>query len=350
VAKVILIFLLALLFTAPRAMAIEYEFDGGQVTALGGITTQPAALGYLDTKYSFSASATSFEYTKYSLQNNSFEQNSAPLAMKPVFVGSAMSTSYGGWSFLVYSTQTEYRANLGSFDGVTTTDSDLTIRSSGFSALVSSALRVHANWSLGWGLVLSQLQTDATTLTANTATASKTLIDSESSTQATQAAMNMGFLYSSEEFVLGFKGTTPPALLARSGKLRTRTVVTGTNTYTDTTENQAQNLDSDWTYEAGVRLGRTGFSYVLSDAFRSNGQHQYKFGFEYVATWGTIASGASYLNYKGNSASKLTVGFVKDHKNFKWGVGPYYQNNVNSDAGALNSRTYGVLYSSEIRY
>jgi hypothetical protein len=339
---------------APASHGVDQDFNGGSVTSTTGVTSQPASLAFIRREKRFSASVTSFDKTDFNFQGiNSIEED-RPFTMKPLYVGSAFSTRYGGWSLLIVNAPYEYRTELIAESSGIQSLTDFKILGDALAAQISTGWQIGENWGLGGAFVLSHAQIQS----GNTSYVSAPTIEifsvSETRQEIKQVQAVLGALYVLDEFVFGLKWVSSPAVVSSQGKNRTRstqtTLPTGAPTYTDIKTNEKPEINREQHIETGLRFGRNGFSYILSHDWESSGMNTLRFAFEYVGSWGTISSALSAANLDKAEQKGLTLGFIKDHENFKWGVGPYFREVKGANASDLSTRSWGVLYSSEIRY
>lgn len=343
-----------LLFFPILAFAVEHNFDGGSITATSGVTNQPASLAFVRRQKSFTASATTFEKFDFNIQQTASIEEERPFSMRPVSVGSAFSTTYGGWSLMIFNTPNDYRAEQSQISAGTDVQSDFALESDVVTGMFSTGWKLGDRWGLGGGLALSQLQSATRVNAFSRSATAEGFLNTEVRQELQQLQLLLGTMYVLDEFVFGLKWTSSPTKISASGKIRTRVLQTalptGAPVYVDSKANSKPEMDNDFSVETGVRFGRNGFSYLLSHNYVSSGLQTVSFGFEYVGTWGTIATALSGADLDGNEQRTWSFGFIKDHENFQWGVGPYIREFHGSNQGDLTARAFGVLYSSEIRF
>ncbi|MFN8847981.1 MAG: hypothetical protein ACK5V3_04645 [Bdellovibrionales bacterium] len=343
-----------LLLLAPFSHGVDQDFNGGSVTSTTGVTSQPASLAFIRREKRFSASVTSFDKTDFDFQGvNSIEED-RPFTMKPLYVGSAFSTQYGGWSLLIVNAPFEYRSELIADTSGVQSLTDFKILGDALAAQISTGWQIGENWGLGGALILSHAQIQFANASFVSAPTVEIFSTSETRQEFKQIQAVLGTLYVLDEFVLGMKWVSSPAVVSSQGKTRTRStqtaLPTGAPNYTDTKSNLKPEISHDHRIETGLRLGRKGFSYILSHDWQSSGMNTLRFAFEYVGGWGTISTAVSAADLDQAAQKSLTLGFIKDHDNFKWGVGPYYREAKGANTNDLSTTSWGVLYSSEIRY
>ena len=339
---------------APPTFGVDQDFNGGSVTSTTGVTSQPASLAFIRREKRFSASVTSFDKTDFNFKGvNSIEED-RPFTMQPLYVGSAFSTRYGGWSLLIVNSPFEYRTELIAEASGAQSLTDFKVLGDALAAQLSTGWKLGENWGLGGALVLAHAQIQSASTSFISAPTLELFTVSESRQEFKHIQAVLGTLYVLDEFVFGLKWVSSPSLISSEGKLRTRAtqtaLPTGAPSYTDVKSKDKPEISHDHTIESGVRFGRNGFSYILSHEWESSGLNTLRFAFEYVGSWGTISSSLSAADLDGAEQKGITLGFIKDHENFKWGVGPYYREASGAGANDLSTSSWGVLYSSEIRY
>ena len=322
--------------------AVEYQFDLGEITATGEVTSYPAGLGWLSNNQ-FSASALAVENRSYRFNNELLSSEASTISLRPISFSSGLGRSWGGWSLLVNSSDQAYSGKLES----ASQSSDFTLQINSLTGQLGCGLKLNPQWALGWSLLVGQVNTDLIS-----AHVTQPLVFSlnrqQSKTQFFQ--MGIGADFRGELITVGFHLLSPNWVLSTIGKSRTQSLVASTDSMTDTTIDYLYSPPMLWSEEIGIRFGRDGFVYTLSDNYQFNGQHTFKGGFEYVASWGTVASGTLFSRFNSMTRQKILVGFARKKENFHWAVGPFLERESYETTSGTNSQNYGVLYSSEIAY
>lgn len=335
-------------------LAIDHDFNGGAVTSTTGVTSQPASLAFIRRQKQFSASVTSFEKTDFDFPELSSIEEDRPLSMRPVSVGSAFSTTYGGWSLLVFNTPFEFRAEQIISEVSLNSSSDFAILGESVVGLFSTGWKIGDNWGLGGSLLFSQTQTSSSTSSYVQNSSNEIFTISETREQSQQFQIAIGSLYVLDEFALGLRWISKPTIISSQGRSRIRAtqtaLPTGAPSFTDVRTRTKPELTIPHIIESGVRFGRSGFSYLLSHTYELTGLQTANLAFEYVGSWGTITTAVMASGVEKNTQRGWSFGFIKDHENFKWGVGPYFREVKGENSGDISVKTWGLLYSSEIRY
>lgn len=322
--------------------AVEYHFDLGEITATGEVTHFPAGLGWIS-ENQFSASAIALENRSYQFKNELLNSEANPLSLRPISIGSGMGRSWGGWSLLVSTSDQVYSGKIEN----AVQSSDSVLRINRLSGQLGCGLRLSSSWAIGWSLGLAQSNSDSTTIQALQPLA---LVAQRQQTKTQTYQVGMGSTFRGDLVTLGFHFLTPNWVLSSSGKTRTQSLLAATDLLTDTNEDTRALPGAVWSGEVGLRFGHQGFIYMFSDDYQFNGQHTLKAGFEYAASWGTIATGVLDSRFGSTALQKLRVGFAWKKGNFHWAIGPSIERESSNSLAETETRSYSVLYSSEISY
>lgn len=346
-------FALGLCTLAPRSsVAIEHLFEGDNVTPIGtiSIAEQPAGLAWIGSKWSFSASASSLNKTYYEVQETGFDNEDTPLSIKPLYVATGKGTSWGGWVLHLQNSEFDFRSKARTSSGGIESTADLRTKINGLTATLAAGLRLSPHWSLGWGARLVQLQQESLVIGKSFDGTNTTLTVQQSNYQAASYALTMGAVMDYPSVRLGLSLQTPNQLLSETGETTGKTLSTNGGNYSESKANYALGRDQDWRVNAGVRLGREGSTVLLSDAYTSRGDHQPTVGWEYRGQEYLWALSTSYRYFQGSTNLRFVAGMVSKSENFDWGFGPSYEVDERSDQGAINSKSWNLLYATEIRY
>lgn len=346
-------FALGLCTLAPlSSLAIEHLFEGDNVTPIGtiSIAEQPAGLAWVASKWSFSASASSLNKTYYEVQEAGFDNQDTPLSIKPMYVATGKGASWGGWVLHLQNSEIDFRSKASTSSGGIDSTADLRTKINGLAATIAAGLKLSENWSIGWGTRLVQLQQETLVIGKSFDGTDTTLTVQQSNYQAVLYALTMGAVMDYPNVRLGLSLQAPNQMLSETGEMNGRTLTTNGGQYAESKSDYILNRDQEWRVNAGVRLGREGSTVLLSDAYTSRGDHQPTVGWEYRGREYIWALSTSYRYYQGATNLKFVAGMVSKSENFDWGFGPSYEVDERSDQGAINSRSWNLLYATEIRY
>lgn len=330
--------------------AVEFHFNQGEITSLGEVTIFPSILGWLESSKKFSAAVNSLESKTYKFENEKYQSVTEPLTVRPVFLSSGLSKSWGGWSLIIKNNSDNFKTFSSEFINSTQTDVSMETNYNNLNALIGAGLKLSENWSIGWNLVVNQIEYKKNELKSENSNSVKKIVFSQQSTKQNSLQSGMGFTYKNQTLVYGFHFTSPFLFKTHQGQSSLYSLEIPLNEFLNTKEDFALNYKSYWTVDNGIRFGHKGFVYILGDTYESIGAHQIKLGFEYRGSWGNISTGYTHYTFESIAKSKWLVGFSKKDENFRWSVGPFIERVKNNAIGELQVFNYGIIYASEISY
>lgn len=333
------------------SLAVVHYFDLGDITAKGKVTSYPSSLGWIDPGFSFSASASMLEQKSFDFNSSNFGTSTEPMSIKPTVIASGLGQSWGGWSMVVLNkgSQISSRSQVVSL-GIDTQEK-LDIKVNNLAVILGTGKRVADNWSLGWSLSFFQLDNESQSLATKNSSTNKSLEVQSIKSKLVGANLGMGFIFDQEGFTFGMHINSPSVIIKNSGLKEFHSLDLQTGSFINTLEDEKIKYDANnFTSEVGVRFGKQGFVYLISDEYSFIGSHKLNIGFEHVSSWGTIASGYSHYDFDQVARDKALVGYARIKGNFKWAVGPYIESELLKGDSGYNSRSLGVLYTSEIQY
>mgnify|MGYP000078267018 CR=1 FL=1 len=338
------------LFFANSVHAVEAIFQGTNVLTKGAITGRAAGLGWSPPTKSFSAAITSLTQTNYERYQSADQTTSSPMMIQPETIATGEGVSWGGYAFQVHSSQDNYRLASEVPVGADLVHSDTQLDFNSLHAQLNIGYRISRSWALGWSANYIQNQFKSEALMVTQSSSSSSMSAEETQTKDQLISASFGTMFDTELFRLALEVTTPQSRLFHSGDVRTRTLATGSPGVVDGSRSFDQRDIDQWTGSVGVRLGNAGHGFLLADSYTAGGDRRSSFAYETNASWGTITESLAYRDFEGRKSYTLTMGFVRRSENFDWAVGPVYSEDRSTTIGALNSKAYGVMYSSEIRY
>lgn len=330
--------------------AVVHFFDLGDITAKGKVTSYPSSLGWIEPGFSFSASASVLEQKSFDFNSTSFGTSTEPLGVKPTVLASGLGQSWGGWSMVVVNqSSTINTRSEGEVVGESSQNKN-NFYSSTLGVYLGSGKRLSENWSIGWNLNFFQTNEESHLLNWKESVMEKLLVSTHSLSKIVGVNMGMGFIFDNDSITFGMHLITPSAILKNTG-IKEVNSLDQTFQMTHSTEEQKISANkNNFVAEYGLRFGKDGFVYLVSDEYSFVGSHKINLGFEFVGSWGTVATGYSHFDYDQKAKDKVLVGFAKTKGNFRWAVGPYLESELLKGDNGYNARSFGVLYASEIKY
>lgn len=346
---------LSLLFFISSAQAVVHYFDLGDITAKGKVTSYPSSLGWIEPGFSFSASASMLEQKSFDFNSASFGTSTEPLGIKPTLIASGLGQTWGGWSMVVVNKGSQISSRSQGTTLVAGDSSDkqdkFDIKTNNLGVVLGTGKRLSDNWSIGWSLSFFQIDRESHSLSLVSSSLNKSLTVETAKSKLVGANVGMGFIFDQEGFAFGMHLNSPSVIVKNTGLRESQSIDLQTKELGNNISEEKVKFDNNnFATEVGVRFGKEGFVYLVSDEFSFSGSHKINIGFEHVSSWGTIASGYSHFDYDQVARDKALVGFAKTKGNFKWAVGPYLESELLKGDSGYNSRSLGVLYTSEIQY
>lgn len=344
--------IISLFFILP-AKAVVHYFDLGDITAKGKVTSYPSSLGWIEPGFSFSASASMLEQKSFDFNDSTFGTSTEPLGIKPTLIASGLGQSWGGWSMVVINKGSQISSRSQTLSASDSSDKQdkFDIKTNNLGVVLGTGKRLSENWSIGWSLSFFQIDRESHSLSLITSSLNKSLTAETAKSKLVGANLGMGFIFDHEGFTFGMHLNSPSLVVKNTGLRESQSLDLQTKELASNFNEEKVKFDNNnFATEVGVRFGKEGFVYLLSDEFSFSGSHKINIGFEHVSSWGTIASGYSHFDYDQVARDKALVGFAKTKGNFKWAVGPYLESELLKGDAGYNSRSLGVLYTSEIQY
>ena len=339
------------LLYSPNLYSVVHYFDLGDVTAKGKVTSFPSALGWIEPGLSFSASASVLEQKSFDFNSTTFGTSSEPMTVKPSVIASGLGQSWGGWSMVITNQTSQINTRSETLSSGSQSQTKLNFNSNLLGVYLGTGIRISENWSLGMNLNFFQIDNIVNSTVWSKNSTGKTLLNNQSKSKLVSSTLGVGFAFDYAAFTFGLHVVTPMIVIKNTGILESEYIDTATALFTNSEQEEKIKLEQNYgVTEFGVRFGKQGFVYILSDQYSFAGSHKINLGFEYAASWGIVASGFSHYEYNQSAKDKLLVGFARTKNNFHWAVGPYFESELLKGDSGYNARSLGVLYASEIRY
>lgn len=347
----VFILFIGYLLYSPNLYSVVHYFDLGDVTAKGKVTSFPSALGWIQPGLSFSATASVLEQKSFDFNSTVFGTSSEPMTVKPSVIASGLGQSWGGWSMVITNQSWQINTRSESLLSDSQSQTKLDFKSNLLSVCLGTGIRISENWSLGMNLNFFQIDNVVNSTNWSKKITGKTLLNSQSQSKLVGSTLGVGFIFDYSAFTLGFHFASPMMAIKNTGILESEYIDTASDIFLISEQEEKIKLEqNNGVTEFGIRFGKQGFVYILSDQYSFVGSHKINLGFEYAASWGIIASGFSHYEYSQSAKDKLLVGFARTKSNFHWAVGPYFESELLKGDSGYNARSLGVLYASEIQY
>lgn len=341
---------LCILLSSFSAFAIENLFEGNSTTSIGNASLgeQPAGLAWLSSKWSFSASATALEQKSYEISKTPMQGDRTPLMIRPMYIATGKGTSWGGFNFQVTNYDVDLRSSANIDDGTTSTNSELRSQFTQLQAALGFGLLLNKHWSLGWALNYGKYTQEGYTI-SKVQGPNDLMIFSRTHITGENLSTRMGTIMDLDNFRLGISILSADVRMSSKGSNVNSTLNGTTGVFSETTTALEIDTDKTWGIDVGVRLGRMGSAVYLADFFRTNGSHRPTVGYEYRGEWGLWATSLSYQDANQVKNYKWIAGLIQKSENFDWGIGPSIEINSGPE-NYVNSKTFSLLYASEIRF
>ena len=339
------------LFYSPNLYSVVHYFDLGDVTAKGKVTSFPSALGWIEPGLSFSASASVLEQKSFDFNSTAFGTSSEPMTVKPSVLASGLGKSWGGWSMVIANQSSQINTRSETLLPGNQSQTKLNFNSNLLSVFLGTGIRISENWSLGMNLNFFQNDNIVNSTVWSNTTTGKTFLNNQSHSKLVGSSLGVGFAFDYSAFTLGLHFVSPMIVIKNTGILESEYIETASDIFLISEQEEKIKLEqNNGLTEFGIRFGKQGFVYILSDQYSFIGSHKINLGFEYAASWGIMASGFSHYEYGQSAKDKLLVGFARTKSNFHWAVGPYFESELLRGDSGYNARSLGLLYASEIQY
>ncbi|MBN8538025.1 MAG: hypothetical protein J0M15_13300 [Deltaproteobacteria bacterium] len=347
----VFILFMGFLFYSPNLYSVVHYFDLGDVTAKGKVTSFPSALGWIEPGLSFSASASVLEQKSFDFNSTAFGTSSEPMTVKPSVLASGLGQSWGGWSMVITNQSSQINTRSETLLSGNQSQTKLNFNSNLLSVFLGTGIRISENWSLGMNLNFFQNDNIVNSTVWSNTTTGKTFLNNQSHSKLVGSSLGVGFTFDYSAFTFGLHFVSPMIVIKNTGILESEYIETASDIFLISEQEEKIKLEqNNGITEFGIRFGKQGFVYILSDQYSFVGSHKINLGFEYAASWGIMASGFSHYEYGQSAKDKLLVGFARTKSNFHWAVGPYFESELLKGDSGYNARSLGVLYASEIQY
>lgn len=333
-----------------KSQAVVHFFDLGDITAKGKVTSYPSSLGWIEPGFSFSASASVLEQKSFDFNSTSFGTSTEPLGVKPTVLASGLGQSWGGWSMVVVNQSSTINTRSEAEISGGSTQNKNNFASSTLGVYLGSGKRLSESWSLGWNLNFFQTNEESHLLSWKESAVERVLTSTHILSKIVGTNIGMGFIFDTDSITLGMHMTTPSAILKNTGVKEINSLNQSLELTKSAEEEKVSVNKNNFVMEYGLRFGKDGFVYLFSDEYSFVGSHKINLGFEFVGSWGTIATGYTHYDFDQKAKDKVLVGFAKTRGNFRWAVGPYLESELLKGDSGYNARSFGVLYASEIKY